>query len=124
MVWTPHSSDTLVDTLHRLGDLLELLSASISQKFGLLYDLSWLQILDTNCLLAPIDVVTLDDWVFAWTWRNGNFDLRVLLCEFRKSGLEESTVTFMLASFIRNQSIRSYVSNSYFMPLELPAQSQ
>ena len=98
VVWTPDSSDTVVDTLHWLSDLLELLSASIPQELSLLHDLPWLQVSDTNCFLAPIDVVAFDDRVLARTWGNVDFDLGVLPREFGKGGLEEGAAICIIST--------------------------
>ena len=98
VVWTPDSSDTVVDTLHWLDDLLVRFSTGISQKLCLLNDLPWLQVSDTNCFLAPIDVVAFDDRVLAWTWGNVDFDLGVLPREFGKGGLEEGAAICIIST--------------------------
>lgn len=73
----PDTSDTLVDTLDGLGDLLQLVAAGIAQQFGLLHNLLFLQAAYTDSLFASVDICALDDGVFAWARRDSNFYLRI-----------------------------------------------
>ena len=41
VIGTPYTSDTLIDTLHRFRDPLQLLSTCIPQQLSLLHDLIW-----------------------------------------------------------------------------------
>lgn len=77
----PDTSDTLVQRLDRLGDLPQLLAAGIAKQKGLFQYLSVVEVSHTYGLLAAVDVGALDDGVFPWSWRDGDFDLWVLLCE-------------------------------------------
>ena len=74
MIRTPDASHTLIDTLHRLRDPLILLPARISQQLRLLQNLVLLQIPHADRLLAPIDVVSDYDGVFAWSRRDYHLD--------------------------------------------------
>jgi hypothetical protein len=82
VIRTPYASNTLVQTLDGLRDLLQLLPTGISQQLRFLQDLFLLQIPDTYCFLSPVDVMSDDDWMFPWSWRDYHFDLRVRSCEF------------------------------------------
>ena len=73
----PDTSDTLVHALNGLGDLLQLVAAGIAQQFSLLHDLLFLQTAHTDGLFAAVDICALDDGVFAWARRDGDFDLGV-----------------------------------------------
>ena len=88
----PDTSHTLVDTQNGLCNLSELVAACIAQQLGLLHDLTLLQITHANSLFTTIDICALDDRMFAWTGRNGDFDLRVCAGEGRKVELEEGAV--------------------------------
>jgi hypothetical protein len=73
----PDTSDTLVDTLDGLCDLFQLVAAGVAQELSLLHDLLFLQTADANGLFTSVDICALDDGVFAWARRDGDFDLRV-----------------------------------------------
>jgi hypothetical protein len=73
----PDTSDTLVDTLDGLCNLSQLVAAGVAQQFGLLHDLLFLQAANADGLFAAVDICALDDGVFAWARRDGDFDLRV-----------------------------------------------
>jgi len=77
MIWRPDTSDTVVNRLDGLGLLPQLLARCISQQDRLLQNRIWLQVADTDCLLAAVDVGALDDRVLAGTRGDGDFDRRV-----------------------------------------------
>lgn len=89
MIRTPDAPNTIVDTPHRLRDLLQLLSAGIPQQHCLLQHLLLLQVLDADGLLPAVDVGAADNGVFAWSWRHGDFDLGIGACKGGKVGAEE-----------------------------------
>jgi hypothetical protein len=62
--------------------------------------------------------MTDDDWVSPWTWRDFDFDLRV-----RNRKLLER-VPEKRAEHISNRIDQVVEVQTYFIPLELPAQSQ
>ena len=74
---TPYPPDTLIRTLNRLRNPLQLLPTRVSQKLRLLQDLLLLQLAHAYGLFPPVDVVPTDDRVFAGSGRDVNFDLRV-----------------------------------------------
>lgn len=63
-----------------------------------------------------------DDRVFAWSRGHGEFDLGGCSREFRKKGLDEAAVG--MCKHIRFNLCSMPLGMTYFMPLELPAQSQ
>jgi hypothetical protein len=73
----PDTPDTLVHTLDWLCDLLQFIAAGVAQEFGLLHDLLFLQAADTDGLFTAVYICALDDGVFSWARRDGDFDLRV-----------------------------------------------
>ena len=77
MVRTPDTSHTLVDTLHRFRNPLQLLPARIPQKLCLLRYLAGLHISYANDLMASIDVVARYHRVLVGSWRDGYLDLGV-----------------------------------------------
>lgn len=91
VVRTPHAPDTLVDTLHWLGDPLLLLSTSIPENLRLLQYLLLLQTSHANGSLSAIDVVRYDNRVLSWAWGDGHFDLGVCGSEFCQVIAEEQT---------------------------------
>lgn len=115
----PDTSYTLVHTLDGLCDLSQLFAASITQELGLLHNLFLLQAAYANGLFAAVDICALDDGVFARTRRDGDFDLGVGAGKGWKIVLEESA-----GALCQSPSRKEDVVLAYFMPLELPAQSQ
>lgn len=106
----PDTSYTLIQRLNRLGDLLQLLAAGISQQQSLLEDLTLLEIADTDGLFATVDVVTFDYGVFSRPGRDGDFDLRVLLCESGKGVLKEGAERWVRRlSTLRSRCLGQYV---------------
>lgn len=91
MVGGPDASYTLADALDRLVDSLDLLTAGIAQKLGLLQDRGGLHVLDAYRLDAAVDVVADDDGVFPRPRRDGELDLGVALGETGELALDEGT---------------------------------
>lgn len=118
VVRTPDTSNTLVDTLNWLGNPLQLLSARIAQQLCLLQHLFLLQVSHADCLLAAVDVVADYYWVFSWSRGNGHFDLGIRGCELGEGVAEKGAVEVLEGCYV------VYEIETYFMPFELPAQSQ
>lgn len=93
---TPHASDALVQTPHRLRDLLQLLSIRIAQQQRLVQNLIRVHVSHTDGLFAAIDVLAFDDGVFVRTRRYGDFDAGVFFRKCREFGLEEVAVNSVL----------------------------
>lgn len=89
---TPYASHTLLHTPHRLRNPPQFLTTSIPQQPRLLLHLLLLQIPYTDRLLPPIDIMTYDNRVFTWTWRDGDFDLGVVQGEAGDGVTEERAV--------------------------------
>jgi len=88
--WTPDASNTLVEALHRPTiQLPVLLSRAIPQHFRLFPYTLVLKVLDTYRPLGTVDVVCNDYGVVSRPWADGDFNLRIALCEGRQRGLEE-----------------------------------
>jgi len=78
MIRTPYASDVLVLRENILpSNLLVLFATSLHQQLGLLEHLLHLQVPHANGFLAAIDVVASEDWVFVWTGRYSDLDLRM-----------------------------------------------
>lgn len=92
MVWTPDASYTLVDTLYRLCNPLQLLPARISQQLGLLQYLSGLEIPYADSFMASVDVVSCYHRVPVGSGRDGNFDLGVGGGESRELVTDEGSI--------------------------------
>lgn len=73
----PDTSYTLVVGLDGLCDLSQLVAAGIAQQLSLLHNLLLLEVAHTDGLFAAVDICALDDGVFAWARRDGDFDLGV-----------------------------------------------
>lgn len=65
---TPHSSDALVQTAHRLRDSLQFLSIRIAEQYCLAQNLVRVHVPYTNGLFATVDIMSRDDRVFVRTW--------------------------------------------------------
>lgn len=89
MIWTPYTSNTVIDTLDRLRLLAKLLPRCISQQDRLFQDLIFLQVPHADALFSSIDIGPLDDWVFPWSGGDCDFDLGVGGCEAWECVLEE-----------------------------------
>lgn len=85
----PDTSDTLVDTRHRLLGALELLPTSLLEQRRLVEYLFRLEIPHADCLLAAVDVLALDHRVLMRPWRDSDFDLRVCFGERGKRVFEK-----------------------------------
>ena len=123
MIRTPNPPDTLIRTPHRLNNPLQLLSTRISQQLRLLQDLLSRKIPHANSFFSTVDVVALYYRVFARPGGDGDFDLRIRAGEgwevvFEKEAVEEE------GSVIGLKEAVEWRECMYFMPLELPAQSQ
>ena len=90
----PDTPDALVDTRHRLAQLLVLLAVAVPQHLGLLPHALVLQVLDADGPCGAVDVVCDDDGVLAWPGADGELNRRVALCESRERGLEERVHAF------------------------------
>lgn len=86
---TPH---TLVDRLDRLGDLFQLVPTGISEQKRLFQHLGIVEVPHTHCLFPAVDVVAFDDWMFPWSRRDCDFDLRVCFCEAGEVVFEKGAV--------------------------------
>lgn len=85
----PNTSHTLIQTLDRLADPLQLLAARAAQQQGFLQNLSRLHVAHADCLLLPADVFAFEHGVFAGSGRDGDFDLGVGAGELLEVRLEE-----------------------------------
>lgn len=92
MVWRPNTTHTLVQTCDGLLSPLQLLSAGLLEKVGLLQDLTGLKVSYTDGLLAAVDVEAFDEGVLLGSGRNADLDLRVLAGEGLEVVLQEGTV--------------------------------
>lgn len=119
MVWRPDASDGVVDGLDWLGLGSQLLSVGVSEEDSLLHDAVWLEVANTDSLLTAVDVGALDDWVLVWARRDGDLDLRVGLGELWELVADEEAGNALDTAVLGIN--KRY---AYFMPLELPAQSQ
>lgn len=118
---TPHASDAVVQTAHRLRDLLQLLPVRIAQQQRLLHDLIRVHVPYTDGLLASVDIMPRDDRVLVWAGGDDYFDARVLTCKCRQSVLEKGTVPNVRPE---QNECKMIVWKTYFMPRLLPDQSQ
>lgn len=123
MIWRPDTSHTVIDRLDRLSLLPQLLARRISQQDRLLQNRIRLQVAHTDCFLAAVDVGALDDGVLAGTRGDGDFDRWVGFGEAGERVAEEEAEKMVLASH-EATGIEEEGGRTYFMPLELPAQSQ
>lgn len=92
MIRTPNTPNTLINTLHGLRNLPQLLPIRIPQQLRLLQHLLLRQIPHTYRFFAAVDVGPFYDWVFARARGDGDFDLRVCGGEFGERVAEEGTV--------------------------------
>lgn len=89
VVRTPDTSHTLVDTLHRLRNPLQLLSTRIAQQLRLLQYLTRLKFPHADRFMASVDVVACYHRVFVRSGRDGDLDLWVGGSEARKTVFQE-----------------------------------
>lgn len=71
--------------------------------------------------MPAIDVVAYHDGVFVWSRGDCDFDLGVGGCEFWEEGFDEPAAEFVVSDGLNEYRARY---GAYFMPLELPNQSQ
>ena len=90
MIRAPYTPDALVDTRHRLVQLLVLLPTCISEQLCLLSHTLCLQIPYADSSLGTVDVMCSDHRVFPRSWRDGNLDLWVALRKGWEGGLDEA----------------------------------
>jgi hypothetical protein len=86
---TPDTSHTLIQTLNRLRDSLERLSARIAKQQGFLQNLVGLHVAHADGFLFAADVFAFHDGVAAGSGGDCDFDLRVVAGESLELGLEE-----------------------------------
>jgi hypothetical protein len=86
---TPNTSHTLVQTLNRLRDPLERLSARVAKQQGFLQDLVGLHVAHTDRFLFAADVFAFEDGVAAGSGGDCDFDLRVVAGKSLELGFEE-----------------------------------
>lgn len=89
MIRTPYTSDTVVDTVDGLLDLLDLLTARVPQELELLLDFGRLPVLDADGLLLVVDVVADQYWVSSRSWRHGDLDGRIVDGKLGQAGPDE-----------------------------------
>lgn len=81
MIWTPYTSNTIIDTLDRLLHPPQLLTTRVSQQLCLLLDLVRLKVPYTYSLFSAVDVGSFDDWMSVRSWGDVDFDLGMRSCE-------------------------------------------
>jgi hypothetical protein len=86
---TPDTSHTLIQTLNRLRDSLERLSARIAKQQGFLQNLVGLHVAHADGFLFAADVFAFHDGVAAGSGGDCDFDLGVLAGESLELGFEE-----------------------------------
>lgn len=124
MVRRPDTPDTLLRAQDWLVRLPQLLATCVAQQFHLLHDFERSQIPHADWFVTSVDVVADDDWVLSWSGRNGKFDLGIGGGELREETLDETTAQEVLADADGRPRVFCVSDVTYFMPLELPAQSQ
>jgi hypothetical protein len=117
---TPNTSHTLIQTLNRLRDPLQRLSARVAKQQGFLQNLVGLHVAHANGFLFAADVFAFEDGVAAGSGRDCDFDLGVVAGESLELGFEEGAGK----SFVRGCRRGEAGEEAYFIPLLLPAQSQ
>jgi hypothetical protein len=95
VIRTPYTSHTLVDTLHRLRNPLQLLPARISQQFRLLQYLSGFEIPYADGFMASVDVVPCYHRMPIASRGYGYFDLGIGGSESREFVADESSTGFV-----------------------------
>lgn len=95
----PDTSHTLVQTLDRLGDPLELLAARAAQQGRFFQNLVRLHVAHADGFLLAADIFSFEDGVSAWSGRDCHFDLRVGAGEFFEVGFEELAGRILLDRF-------------------------
>lgn len=84
VIWTPNSSNTLIDTRDWFRNPFQFFSAGISQEFCLLQDLIGRQFSHTDGFLTAVDIVAPYDRMTSWARRHSDFDFRVSTGELRQ----------------------------------------
>lgn len=121
----PYASHTLVNALDRLLRPPVPLARRVSQQLGLALYLVGVQIPHAYCPAVAIDVVCINDGVFCWPGRNGYLDLWVRGGELGQKLLDEgASLSFCQPLDYPGKIAQIQERATYFMPLELPAQSQ
>ena len=93
VVGTPDTSDTLVGTLDRLLELLDLLAARVPQDLSLLQNFERLHVPDTNRSLAAVDEVAHEDGMLGWSWRHCELDLGMRSRELWENGFDKAATS-------------------------------
>jgi hypothetical protein len=86
---TPNTSHTLIQTLNRLRNPLQRLSARVAKQEGFLQNLVGLHVAHADGLLFATDVFAFHDRVAAGSGGDCDFDLRVVAGESLELGFEE-----------------------------------
>jgi hypothetical protein len=86
---TPNTSHTLIQTLNRLRNPLQRLSAGVAKQQRFLQNLVGLHVAHANGFLFAADVFAFHDGVAAGSGGDCDFDLRVVAGESCELGLEE-----------------------------------
>jgi len=89
MIWTPDSSNTLVDARYRLVDLLQPFAAGVTEQFYLSQNGRVLHIPDTNSFVTAVYIMSNDYGMLVGSRRQGYFDLRVMLGKPWQHGLDK-----------------------------------
>lgn len=85
----PNTPNTLIQTLHRPGDLCEFLAARAAQQQGFVEDFRRLEVAHADGFFFAVDVFAFQDGVLARARGDGDFDLGVGGCEGLEVGFEE-----------------------------------
>lgn len=119
VVRTPDTSDTGVLAGYGLPDPLELVAVGVAQRLGVLQDLQGLQVLHAEGSRPSVDVVADNVGVVGGLRGDGDLDLRVGGGELGQLRLEKTAVDLLASRIVSPRDV-----DAYFMPFELPAQSQ
>lgn len=123
MVRRPYASDTLVNTLNRLVHPLVDHTSRVPQQLNLVKDLVWVHTSQTHGSVLAVDIMCDDCGMFLWSGRHGNLDLGVTGGELWEMSLKEGAKELISIPWKTIDAMRTS-RMPYFMPLELPAQSQ
>lgn len=88
----PNTSHTLIQTLNRLRNPLELLAARVTQQRGFLQDLVGLHVAHADGFFFAADVFSFEHGVAAGSGRDCDFDLGVVAGEGLEVGGQEGAV--------------------------------